>query len=279
MRPGARSRLWVVIAFSAILFSCLTPSVISAEGVSSQRISLDGAVILVDGGEASYVQYGAKDLGAYLTEISGKPVTVSGSKEAARKAKTVIAVGKAMALVMGVDLGSASDLGDDGSLIRSVDRASTTTVVIAGEQPKGTNTGIATFMQRIRAEGKSPYLDGPLDLRNKPSFAVRGIHLNGWPLNYPYAFRAWKEQDWKRFVDIAWVQRINLFYLWPFMEIIPVPLSGEDEAYLQEVRRVVEYAQEQRGMEVWIMQSANRVGVSDCGVRDPRFRTYWVNDC
>ena len=27
------------------------------------------------------------------------------------------------------------------------------------------------------------------------------------------------------------------------------------------------------------MQSANRIGVSDCGTRDPRFRPYWVNDC
>lgn len=265
-----------------LLFLCLAQlaaPIASAQGAAPQRISLDGAVILVDGGEASYVQYGAKDLRAYLTEISGKPVTISGSREAARKSKTVIAVGKAMAIAMGVDLGSASDLGDDGSLIRSVDRAGTTMIVIAGQQPQGTNTGIATFMQRIRAEGKSPYVEGPLDLRTKPSFAVRGIHLNGWPLNYPYAFRAWKEQDWKRFVDIAWAQRINLFYLWPFMEIIPVPLSAEDEAYLQEVQRVVEYAQKQRGMEVWIMQSANRVGVSDCAVPNPRFRTYWVNNC
>ncbi len=125
-------------------------------------------------------------------------------------------------------------------------------------------------MQMIRADGKSAYLDGPLDLRNRPSFAVRGIHLNGWPLNYPYAFRSWKEADWKKFIDIAWAQRINLFYLWPFMEILPVPLSSEDEAYLQEVRRVVDYAQKQRGMEVWIMQSANRIGTSDCGTRDPK---------
>ena len=116
--------------------------------------------------------------------------------------------------------------------------------MVAGRIPHGTNTGIATLMQMIRAEGKSAYLDGPLDLQNKPSFAVRGIHLNGWPLNYPYAFRSWKEADWKRFVDIAWAQRINLFYLWPFMEILPVPLSAEDEAYLQEVHRVVDYAQE-----------------------------------
>ena len=53
-------------------------------------------------------------------------------------------------------------------------------------------------------------------------------------------------------------------------------MSPEDEAYLQEVRRVVDYAQSQRGMEVWIMQSANRIGVSDCGSPDPRLRTYWV---
>ena len=43
-----------------------------AAAQSSQRISLDDAVILVDGSEASYVQYAAKDLGSYLTEITGK---------------------------------------------------------------------------------------------------------------------------------------------------------------------------------------------------------------
>ena len=131
-------------------------------------------------------------------------------------------------------------------------------------------------MQSIHVDGHSAYLDGPVDVLSKPAIAVRGIHLNGWPLNYPYAFRSWKEEDWKRFVDIAWIQHVNLFYLWPFMEIIPVPLSPEDESYLQEVQRVVDYAQKQRGMEVWIMQSANRVAVSNCKVKDPRFRTYWV---
>ena len=131
----------------------------------------------------------------------------------------------------------------------------------------------------VRADGMTAYMEGPLNLRNKPSYSTRGLHLNGWPLNYPYAFRAWKEADWKKFVDIAWAQRINLFYLWPFMEIMPVPLSAEDEDYLQEVRRVVDYAQKQRGMEVWIMQSANRIGVSNCGTKDPRTRAYWVNDC
>jgi hypothetical protein len=265
---------------AAFLVSFLTRVVIPAEGGDiSTRVSLEDTVILVNGEEASYVQYGAKDLGSYLSEITGKPVPVRNLVDGGGRAKSVIAVGEKMAGVVGVDLKAASDLGDEGFVIRSFDKSGTKMVVVAGQHPQGTNAGIATLLQKIRVDGKSAYLDGPLEMRSKPSFAVRGIHLNGWPLNYPYAFRAWKEEDWKRFVDIAWAQRVNLFYLWPFMEIIPVPLSTEDEAYLQEVRRVVDYARNQRGMEVWIMQSANRVGVSDCGTRDPRFRTYWVNNC
>ena len=234
----------------------------------------------MDSSEPSYIQYAAKDLGNYLAEISGKPVRVSPSPGVGKKAKSVVVVGKAMAQAWKIDLPLAADLGDEGSVIRSLDQAGSQVIVIAGLNPHGTNAGIATFLQMIRAEGKSAYLEGPLDLRSKPGFAVRGIHLNGWPLKYPYAFRSWKEADWKHFVDIAWVQRINLLFVWPFMEIIPLPLSAEDEAYLQEVQRVVEYAQKQRGMEVWIMQSANRVAVSDCGSKDPRFRIYWVpRDC
>ena len=264
---------------SVLLFSFLLwgGSLLAAQ--SAQRISLDDAVVLVDTSEASYVQYGAKDIVSYLAEISGKPGTLSNSVSTSRKAKTIIAVGEKMARSMGADLGSANELGDDTSLIRSFDKSGAQVVVVAGLDPHGTNTGVATLMQMVRVDGKSAYLDGPLDLRNKPTFAVRGIHLNGWPLNYPYGFRSWKEADWKRFIDIAWAQRINLFYLWPFMEVLPVPLSAEDEAYLQEVRRVVDYAKKQRGMEVWMMQSANRIGTSDCGSRDPRFRAYWVNDC
>ena len=52
----------------------------------------------------------------------------------------------------------------------------------------------------IHGEDKAAYIDGPLDLRSKASIASRGIHLNGWPLKYPYAFRSWKEEDLKRFI-------------------------------------------------------------------------------
>jgi hypothetical protein len=275
------SEMWRITPKNCLvlLLGMLTISAAAAQ-TSRQRISLEDVVILVDSGEPSYVQYAAKDLGNYLTEISGKPVRVSPVAGVGKKAKSVVVVGKTMAQAWKIDLPLTAVLGDEGSVIRSFDQAGSHGVVIAGLNPRGTNAGIATLLQMIRAEGKSAYLEGPLDLHSKPSFPVRGIHLNGWPLKYPYAFRSWKEEDWKRFVDIAWAQHINLLFLWPFMEIIPLPLSAEDEAYLQEVHRVVEYAQKQRGMEVWIMQSANRVAVSDCNSKDPRSRIYWVpRDC
>jgi len=274
-QPWSGSRAFPLILWLTVVAACV-PARASQVVAQTERISLDGAAVLIDRGEPSYLLYGAKDLASYLTDITGKPVAVGSSLNAALKAKSVIAIGEEMARALNIDLGSASDLGHEGSVIRSFDKGGTKVVIIAGLNPHGTNVGLATFIPMIHGEGKSAYLDGPLDLRNKPSFAIRGIHLNGWPLKYPYAFRSWKEQDWKRFIDIAWAQRINLFYLWPFMEIIPVPMSADDEAYLQEVKRVVDYAQNQRGMEVWIMQSANRIGVSDCGIHDPRFRTYWV---
>jgi hypothetical protein len=246
----------------------------AATATEATVVPLRRVAVAVDPGEPSYVQYGARDLAAYLGTVGGQPVPVRTTTAPPVAGETIVAVGARIAA--GYGAGPAADLGQEGFRFETRPSGGGTVVIVAGQTPRGTNAGLATFVSLIKPGQNGPFVAGPLDRREVPSIAVRGIHLNGWPLNYPYAFRAWKEEDWKRFVDIAWAQRINLFYLWPFMEIIPLPLSAEDEAYLQEVRRVVDYAQNQRGMEVWIMQSANRIGVSDCGSRDPRLRTYWV---
>jgi len=270
----------VILALSFVAFVVCIPIPATGAELPPQRISLDGSLILVDRSEATYVQYAAKDLGAYLTEVSGKPVAASASVDAAKKAKAVIAIGEKMALAMGADLKPASDLGDEGSVIRSFVRAGTTVVTVAGATPHGTNLGVAMLLQMIRLEGNSPYLDGPLDLRNKPSIPVRGFHMNGgWQLNHPYGFRTWTEEDWKRFVDVVWAERGNLIFIWPYVETMTVPLSAADKGYLEEFRRITEYAQQQRGMEVWIMQSANRVAITDCDVVDPMLRPHWINGC
>jgi hypothetical protein len=246
------------------------------QGVS-QQIALDKPVILVDQAEVSYVQYAAKDLAAYLSEISGEPVVVGSSASAVPRAKLIIAIGKKMALSVGADLGDVGDLGDEGAVIHAFEKGGVQIVVVAGGSPRGTNMGVATLMQRVRSENRSAYLPSPLNLRDKPTIAIRGLQTGAWPMNYPYA--AWKEQDWEHFIDMAWTNRMNRLLLAPLFEILPVPLSQEDEAYVQEVRRIIDYAQSKRGMEVWIGMPANRIAISDCGVRDPHLRPYWINGC
>ena len=171
---------------------------------------------------------------------------------------------------------SLDDLGAEGYLIRSAREGQNHELVVAGATPKGTRNGLQTLMRMIRAEGTSAYLAADVNVASKPAFAVRGLHFNGWMFNSPYSFRTWTEAEWKSYIDTLGCQHVNLLYLWPFMEIIPLPLSPEDTAYLEEVRRVVQYAQDAHGMEVWIMQAANRVAKHNAGVADPRFRPYWL---
>ena len=246
---------------------------------TQHRIQLMDAAIIVNASELAYVKYAADDLGSFLHSLAPSVTPlVTTSINVVANSSTIIAIGAAAASALGVDVSSISKLGKDESMIYS-DKTNDgrTVVVVAGLDPHGTNTGVATLLRAIEVDPTvGPYTNGPLNTTNRPSYLKRGLHLNGWPLKYPYSFRVWKEADWKRFIDIAWVQRINLFYLWPFMEIIPLPLSTEDRSYLQEVRRVVDYAQNKRGMEVWIFQSANRIGVSDCSSVNPRERQYWV---
>jgi hypothetical protein len=258
--------MWVLISWGTIFAQ-----------ESSGRIVLDQPVILIDQAEPSYVQYAARDFGAYLSEISGEPATFGTSASVAPKPKLIIAIGQVMALSVGADLGNVSDLGDEGAVIRAFERGGVQIIVVAGGNPRGTNMGVATLMQLVRSENKSAYLQRPLDLRDKPSIAVRGLQTGAWPMNYPYA--AWKEQDWEHFIDMAWTNRMNRLLLAPLFEILPVPLSQEDIAYVKEVRRIIDYAQSKRGMEVWIGMPANRIAISDCGVRNPRLRPYWINGC
>ena len=70
------------------VLSFLVGTVSLAASQTSQRISLDDAVVLVDGTEPSYVQYAAKDLASYLTEITGKTAAVEQLGERGQKGKS-----------------------------------------------------------------------------------------------------------------------------------------------------------------------------------------------
>ena len=240
---------------------------------ATTKIVLNQAVIVADAEQPAYVQQRLRDLREYLSEITGTQVPLETALP--DKPGTCIVVGPKLAeRVLGAGLGQYG-LGDEGFLIKSLTASGRTCVVVAGAAPAGTKFGLAELTKMISMADATAFVDGPVERVTRPTFVQRGMHLNGWPIGYPHGFRSWKEDDWKRYLDILTLQGVNLFYLWPFMEIMPVPLSREDEEYLHECRRVVEYAQQQQGMHVWIMQCTNRVAKDDCGVRDPRQRPYW----
>jgi len=267
------SVLSILTSASGILGAAASSGRVGSRG-SNEKISLNQSGIVVDGSEPSYVQYGVKDLANYLKEITGTEVPIQTTL--GETAPSLIVVGGKMAEEDATGFLAGKELGPEGYGIKSVVKNGKVHLIVAGATPHGTKFGLAALMKMIQAEGQSAYLEGPVDITSRPKFAIRGMHLNGWPINYPYTFRVWKEKDWQRYIDILAYQGVNLFYIWPFMDIIPVPLSPEDEAYLQEVNRVVDYAQRRHGMEVWIMHSVGRVAQSNLGMPDPRPRYYWV---
>ena len=240
---------------------------------AADKVLLDRATIVIDSDEPSFVQYGVQDVAEYLKELTANDFPVVSSSENGNG--VLILVGTKAVQQLFPQMLPDKKLGDEGYLLRYVSKEDASYVLVAGSTPRGTKIALGLLMKKIQAEGDSVFVPDTLNLLGKPAYAKRGMHLNGWAINYPYSFRCWQEEDWQRYLDILSYQGVNLFYLWPFIEIMPVPLSPEDEAYLQECRRIVDYAQKKHGMEVWIMQCTNRVAKDRCGVADPRLRPYW----
>ncbi|MHB8974032.1 MAG: hypothetical protein ACYC3X_25770 [Pirellulaceae bacterium] len=249
----------------------------ASDTVTPDSVPLDRATIVVDSTQPSFVQYGVEDLAGYLQESTGNKVPVLAAADGETNVRILVgaeAVGRVFPNVFPLGA-SLTSPGDETYVLRVAHQGEATYVIVAGGTPRGTKAALAMLMKSIRVADKSAYLPGRLNLTGRPAFAKRGMHLNGWAINPPYSFRSWREEDWYRYLDILSYQGVNLFFLWPFMEIMPVPLSLEDQAYLEECRRVVDYAQQKHGMEVWIMQCTNRVAKDRCGVADPRLRPYW----
>ena len=263
-----KTRLWLTLAI------CLSLSLaFTARGRAAERLTLDHATVVADADQPSFVQYGIEELVSYLKDATGNAISVVASMKDAKGMQ--ILVGTKMAQqVLGEDL-STEQLGVQGYLLKSLSKEGTQYLVVTGATPHGTKAALSGLMKAIQVENKSAFVPTPIDRLQKPPIAKRGMHFNGWAFNPPYSFRDWSEQEWQKYLDVLAYQGVNLFYLWPFIEIMPVPLSPEDQSYLEECRRVVDYAQKTHGMEVWIMQCTNRVAKDDCGVKEPRRRPYW----
>src|SRR3990167_2766317 len=210
-----RQRRWCAALATAIpLLFCMATKSFAAE-----RVVLDRPAIVTDADQPSFVQYTAEDLADYLKDATGSEVSIGNLSNA--KTTAVILVGPATAQrILGEAL-PVEKLGEEGYLLKTANKDGVNYVVATGASPRGTKAAVAALMKAIRVEKGSAFVAAPLDRLSRPAFATRGMHFNGWAFNYPHTFRSWREEDWQRYLDILSYQGVNLFYLWPFMEIIP----------------------------------------------------------
>ena len=166
-----------------------------------------------------------QDLRGYLEEITGVAPRVDDVMGSAPPAWRSWSDRSPLSRSSG-DVRSLRRTDGDGYILKSVGtRWQTVSGGCRGVRAHGTKYAVARLMKSLRAEEESALIDSPVDMASTPAFAKRGMHFNGWAFGYPYTFRGWREEDWQRYLDILSYQGINLFYLWPFIEIMPVPLS------------------------------------------------------
>jgi hypothetical protein len=134
----------------------------------------------------------------------------------------------------------------------------------------GLKWGIVDLISQTKNDGEGVWIEYPINVSTAPAFSKRGIHLNGWVFDHPYSFRTWSLVDWKSYIDFLFLLKINLLMIWPFIETIPLALSDEDKKYLMDFREIIEYARNEKGMEIWVFMSVNRVCISNDGISGTR---------
>lgn len=140
-------------------------------------------------------------------------------------------------------------------------------VYVGAIDPAGLKFGIVELIRLFHVGGGEVKIRVPVQIARAPRFAMRGMyaHLH-WSYNRPYSLRAWQTEDWKRYIDLLTHLGYNSLQIWPMMELLPHPLSAEDEAYLKRYAELVDYAHEQRGMKVFLGSCANNITEDAKGV-------------
>jgi hypothetical protein len=239
-----------------------------ASGIAeASEISLKGAAVVVDVGEASYVHYTVKELRQQIKAIGeNAPVLYYDLEEAMRQPGPLVVVGRAMSERLAIQAGIAStitdqDPGPQGFTLKSVELAGNRkAIVAAGSDSAGTNYAVMHLRQLMVQSPSGVSVSSDLDVREKPRYQQRGLYLHQhWRYNYPYATWAWSVEDWKRALDMAAYLRVNVVMLWPHMDMIAPPLSVEERGYLADMRTVIDYAHAKRGIKIWMVEGANVV--------------------
>lgn len=236
-----------------------------------ETISLRDCLILIDDEQPAYVRRGVEDLERVIERFGGKRPQLIRDAAAAGGDIPVIKIGTPLD-----DPGEAA--GQLGRASRpeafvltarapAQDAQSPPVVTIAADDPGGLKFGIVELIRRLDVSDGDVRIACPLEIAREPRFATRGMyaHLHWW-YHWPYALRSWKLEDWKRYADLLTHLGFNAIQMWPMMELLPHPLSADDEAYLGKYREVIDYLHEHRGMKAFIGSCANNITPDARGV-------------
>lgn len=227
------------------------------------RLNLQNCLIVTLEERASFVDQAIDDLVEYTNGniVNGISPNFTG---------TAVLVGKEIVRAAGEFYRALADveldgLSDQGFLLKTIRDGGSSFVVCVGGGGRGEAYAIIELIKAIDKRSDEALIDD-ISKREEPYFIRRGMYAHQhWAYAYPYALRTWKFEDWKRYVDMLAYMKINFFSIWSMAGILPNPLSEGDREYLENYRKVIDYAKNRRGMEVLIGECANNVAETDGG--------------
>lgn len=267
-----------IVGFTLVLMATLTPSCVeAAEFPPLSKVDFSRTLILSGKSEPDYVATAlVGDLCSVLRSFSDREISIQTAptfKTGGEQPTAVIIAGKEALAGLPEDSPrfefTDKGLGKEGFILKSAfsQKQDRHYFMLAGSRPAGTKFAVLEFVRLLRFAQAGRNVPLPLDVRQVPYFARRGMygHLH-WAYKYPYACRSWSDQDWLRYLDLLSQMKLNLLQVWTMVGILPHPLSDADREYLRKYSAVVDYAHAKRGMEIWLGDCANNVAESDKGM-------------
>ncbi|MBX7122016.1 MAG: hypothetical protein K1X42_07780 [Opitutaceae bacterium] len=93
-----------------------------------------------------------------------------------------------------------------------------------------------------------------------PKQPIVGMYVHThWPYNHPYAARTWTLEDWQGYLKGIKEMGYNTVLFWPLVETMPQALTPSDQAHIQKIARVIDFAHEELGLRFYLTLCPNIV--------------------
>ncbi len=98
-----------------------------------------------------------------------------------------------------------------------------------------------------------------------------------WSYNHPYAARTWTKTDWEGYLGGLAALGYDTLLICPMLEIIPVPPTASDTAYLASLRDAIDLAHDRFGMKFLVVVTPNIMPNAHSSTGEFLTRNLWDN--